>query len=466
MSVSLDTVKKYSPVFRFHENEREFPCSIEHILQNSTLRYRTFAFATQIPSQTTSSTPSLASFQNKLYMVYQESNGFDIYITRSSDGLTWNDTQKIPGITGGAPTLVKFKDSLWMVWHGVLSSQLWIAHSNDGLHWEGIQKINKQEAWKTAITVYKDQLLMVYADSLSSQLWMSTSADGKTWVNTRRIEGQFTTDPAITTFGNEAFMVYVDPGIKDWKLWISRYSGDKWTPPQVIKDQNASAPALTTIGGYLFLMYSEPNSEQRLWASHSTNGIEWKDTQLIQGQNGDIPDLCVFNNSIYAVYRHGTQIWSTYCRAGDLSPHTPIPNPTQKDLQTHSNESYYIDINETQYPGQPIPSAPLYYAIQRKGDQITIHYLLLYANQSGQTARALRAGTEFDCVLRTFGEHQGDLEHFTITLLNKNGTYTVQQVGFEAHGDISVYPPNQVKWEDETHAIVHVIYFSRVLISS
>ena len=37
MPVSLDLIKHYAPVFLFHQDERYFPCSIEHLLLNGTL---------------------------------------------------------------------------------------------------------------------------------------------------------------------------------------------------------------------------------------------------------------------------------------------------------------------------------------------------------------------------------------------------------------------------------------------
>lgn len=460
MSVPLDVVKTYSPVFRFHENEKYYPCSIEYLLQNSTLLYRNFSIANQITGQSTSDTPAIASFNGWLYMVYRDSNGFDLYVTRSPDGITWQDTQKISGVQGGSPTLVEFENKLWLIWHGLFSAQLWIAHSEDGLHFEGIQKIAGQKAWNTAITVYDGELFMVYADSASSQLWMSQSADGSTWTNTRHIDGQMTTNPAVTTFEDNVVMVYVDPGIDTSTLFVSTYTSQKgWTPAKVISGQQASAPALTTFENCLFMTYSEPNNSQQFWASRSfdINGVHWQDTQRLPGQHGDIPSLCVFHNSIYMVYRDGTQLWSTSCQEADLSTHTPIPNPTQATLSKYSSESYYVLINESQFTGQPVPAAPLYYAIQESGDTIQIDYLILYAYQGGQTVRALRAGTEFNCILETIGVHQGDLEHFNIKLQKgANNTYTVLQVGFEAHGILDTFAPDQVQWEDTTHAIVHI----------
>src|ERR1700736_1616390 len=114
MPVSLDIVKKYSPVFQFHENELFFPYSIEYLLQNSTLRYRNFAFPTQIPGQSTSDTPAIVAFNGWLYMVYRDSNGSQFYTSRSRDGVIWQDTQKVDNISGRSPTLVVFQNKLWI----------------------------------------------------------------------------------------------------------------------------------------------------------------------------------------------------------------------------------------------------------------------------------------------------------------------------------------------------------------
>jgi hypothetical protein len=451
----LDVVKKYSPVFQFHPDERCFPCSIEHLLHNSVLHYRNFAWPTQI-GQSSSSTPALASFQGWLYVAYQDSNGFQMYISRTDDGNTWQDTQKIPGIEGGAPTLVVFQDKLWMIWHGALSTQLWIAHSTDGLHWANIQKIKGQQAWNTSITVYENKLFMVYTDMLTAQLWMTQSADGVIWSNAGKIDGQHTAHTSVAAYKGKVFMVYAHPAIDNSTLYVSSYNKSGWTRPLVIHGQDAAVPVLTTIGDWLFIVYAEPNLSSQFWASRSSDGTTWQDTMKLPGQHGDIPALSVYQDIVYLLYRVGRDLYSTSCENGDLTIHEPIPNPSQADLASHPNESYYVKIDPAQYPGQQIPSAPMYYAVQEQGDTVTIHYPILYANQTGQTCRAIALG--FDCSLETLGYHQGDLERFNITLQRTNDDYKIVHIGFEAHGVLISYNlPIDVQWEEETHAIVHVL---------
>lgn len=450
----LDVVKKYSPVFQFHPDERCFPCSIEHLLDNSVLLYRNFAWPAPI-GQSSSSTPSVASYKGWLYLAYQDSNSFGMYISRTQDGNTWHDTEKIPGIEGGAPTLAVFQEKLWMVWHGTLSSQLWIAQSTDGLHWGNIEKIKGQQAWNTSITVYENELLMVYTDLLNPELWMSQSTDGVTWSNTRKIEGQNSSHASIATFKDKVIMVYAHPAINNSTLYVSSYDKNGWASPSAIHGLEADVPVITVIGEWLFMVYAEPNLSSQFWASHSLDGKTWQDTTKLLGQHGDIPALSVYEDIVYILYRVGRDLYSTSCESGDLSVHEPLQNPSQSDLAAHANESYYVKIDPQQYPGQPIPTAPMYYAVQETGDTYTIHYPILYANQTGQTCRAIALG--FDCSLETLGYHQGDLERFNITLRRKNDEYEIVQIGFEAHGVLIQYDlPIDVKWEDGTHAIVHV----------
>src|SRR5262245_49633781 len=67
---------------------------------------------------------------------------------------------------------------------------------------------------------------------------------------------------------------------------------------------------------------------------------------------------------------------------------------------TNPNITYYyaIDINPSQFSGQPVGQAPMYYAVQEFEDCIEITFVMLYAFQGGQTIRALRVGTEFYCI--------------------------------------------------------------------
>jgi len=136
--------------------------------------------------------------------------------------------------------------------------------------------------------------------------------------------------------------------------------------------------------------------------------------------------------------------------------HEPISPVTQTTLLEHPESTSYLTINPSQFSGQTLPTAPLYYAVQEYEDGVELTYLTLSPLQGGQTVRALRLFSEFNCIIPTLGMHQGDLEQCIVTLAKSSDSYTIVHVGFEAHGKLTFYTPDKVNWEDHTHPIAHV----------
>jgi hypothetical protein len=138
------------------------------------------------------------------------------------------------------------------------------------------------------------------------------------------------------------------------------------------------------------------------------------------------------------------------------------PTHQSSTSTTTSDDQTYVDIASSQYGGQLDPEtgvfAPLYYAVQEHADAVEISYLFLYAFHGGQTVRPLSVIHQFDCILHTWGEHQGDLERVVVTLVPVHGestNYRVLRVGYESHGDVSWYGAGRVPFEG-THPVVHV----------
>jgi hypothetical protein len=453
-------VKRYAPVFRFHPDERFLPSSIEYLIEGATLNYRNFLSPTEIAGQYASS-PALAYFKGWLYLVYKSSKTGELRVSRSRNGWEW--------VIVLVPTAVKpssgvaaavLKNQLCVVYSDSVSSQLWIMRSNNGLEYSPAQQIQNQWTKVPRLVAFEDNLFMVYRDSRGSQLWMSQSTDGTTW-NTRQIENQRASTLALTVFKDNVVLVYTGTGRGAPSLWLSQYTpANEWNAPTPLpQQQGASVPALAVVGEWLCLIYSQVRASEFV-ATRSQDGVTWHDTRRIPGTKGSNLALSVLpdTNTLVCVYPDGetNELWSTRCLNGDFSEHTPIANLTQAILQQNSVENFWIEVNPTQYTGQALPTAPLYYAVQEDDEIAEIHYLILYPYQGGQTVSALRAGTEFNCVIPDLGTHQGDLERFAITLSKgKDKTYTILRVTFEAHGQVVVYTPNQVLWEDETHAVTY-----------
>jgi len=466
--VSIEVVKKYAPSLRFHPNELYFPCSIEYLLQGATLNYQNFTAPIQIAGQKCSDRPSIINFRSQVLMVYIDSKTPQLFLSRSSDGSSWGTSSSILSPPSPKPAihcLAIFQDQLCIIFSEVKTTQLWIIRSSDGQTFPAPQPIPNQRGLASAAISFSGRLFLIYCDPKNTKLWISSSSDGQNWTNPARIEGQQAYRPSLAIFDDKLTLVYTNPLGR--QLYLSQYTTSSgWTAPSRIQNSTSSgdASALATIDGWLCLVYPAWGGGN-LWATRSRDAVTWQDPIPIRDQKSQSgASLAVISGILVIVYADGTsQLWSTRAPGGDFSIHAPLDNLTQSTLRDHSVEHYYVKVNESQHGGQPLPTAPLYYAVQEYDDAIDLTYIVLYAYQGGQTARALRAGTEFNCIIPNLGTHQGDLERITVTLSKTADTYAVARVTFEGHGKATVFPPDQVKWEDSTHPIVHLTLNSHAM---
>ena len=470
--VPIEVIKEYAPVLRFHPSELFFPCSIEYLLQGATLHYQNFTAPAKIDGQQCSDRPSIVNFKSQLFMVYKDLKTSQLFLARSSDGSSWSTSSSVLSPPSPKPTfqcLAAFQDQLFIIFSEAKTSRLWITHSPDGQTFPAPQLIPNQRGLAPVAISFSGSLFLIYRDPKTTQLWMTSSSDGQNWTNPTQIQGQHAYKPAIAVFDDKLNLVYTNP--RSLQLSLSQYTASSgWTAPSRIQDRGSSgsAPALATIDGWLCLVYPLWRGGYQLWATRSRDGVTWQDPISIPNQKSRSgASLAVISGILVIVYGDGlcpckaSQLWSTHALGGDFSIHPPLDNLTQSILREHPAEHYYVKVNQSQHAGQPLPAAPIYYAVQEYDDAIDVTYIVLYAYQGGQTARALRAGTEFNCIIPDLGTHQGDLERITVTLsknANSSGadTYTIARVTYEGHGKATVFPPGQVQWEGSTHPIVHL----------
>ena len=184
----------------------------------------------QIAGQNTS-IPAISAFTpntgtvSYLYMIYSDSNSSQLWVSRSLDGLNWQDTQQIVNQGTSVPAIAAFTSQadginyLYMVYSDSISSQLWVSRSVDGLNWQDTQQIAGQFTSTPAIAVFDGYLYMVYSGSTNSQLWVTCSADGLNWSNPVEIQGQSTSVPALAVYQQPLYLIYTDSGSS--QLWVS-----------------------------------------------------------------------------------------------------------------------------------------------------------------------------------------------------------------------------------------------------
>ncbi len=143
-------------------------------------------------------------------------------------------------------------------------------------------------------------------------------------------------------------------------------------------------------------------------------------------------------------------------------PTLNVVNPTQQDLMDHPSSDVYLEVDPSQFSGMKSNLPPMYCAVQQAPDNnIVISYIILYAFQGGQTLHVdstsfthfLDAG-DIDVIVNDYGMHVGDLERVQVVL--NAADYTLLSVGYEAHGDMTAYPPEQVLFEQGSRPVVNV----------
>ncbi len=88
----------------------------------------------RIPNVGTSDGPTLAVYNNILYMAWKNSNDPSIWWTRTFDGHNWDPQTLVAGVgTSGSPSLAPLNDSLYMAWKGEPGDQAiwWSAFSDE-----------------------------------------------------------------------------------------------------------------------------------------------------------------------------------------------------------------------------------------------------------------------------------------------------------------------------------------------
>ncbi|UGQ45722.1 RICIN domain-containing protein [Massilia endophytica] len=121
---------------------------------------------------------------------------------------------------------------------------------------------------------------------------------------------------------------------------------------------------------------------------------------------------------------------------------------TPNDLGANTDKNLRLQLHSDAYAGQPWNEAPVYVSVQRdpNGVFIDINYHFLFAYNGAQTMRALRPGDDFNCIVPTYGEHEGDLESYSVRLSAAPGSSEPAPVRhrFEAHGNDAFYCDEEV----------------------
>ncbi|KAJ9652429.1 hypothetical protein H2198_008298 [Neophaeococcomyces mojaviensis] len=463
----LNVVKKYAPEARFHSTEEYYPCSIEYMCSGSILKHRKWALGNPINNQHCT-TPIAITFLGYYTLVYKSYDSNDIWVTRTRDP-TNSDGWELFRLDGQSTDQANmgacfFNGKLWVVYSS--NSHLRITWTSDCQNWSR-QEIPSWRAYGVTMTVLGDKMYMAYKSYNSNHMKWGWTNDGTTWIDMGQVRGRESTKfpPAMITLADTIICIFSSSAGNDGQLRQCRYKENGgWTESQTIPNQFAWQVALAKQGNKLYMAYSAPHSDH-FYISDSVDGINWNNRQEIPEQ-GSVPGLVSYQ------WGGEDKIWLSWCGTDrdkqfnntyldvDLSYNfSPIPRPTQDQLQTNNGSNFYLSVEQSVWHGQPLGQAPTYFAVTEGPDAgtVTIHYIFLYAFQNAQGVKVDGQGvilTHFDCFIWDIGSHQGDIERFAVKLKQDTQApdgWSPQEAIFEAHGRSRNYPWSSIQMVESTH---------------
>ena len=204
----------------------------------------------------TSSTPSLVTFHNKLFLVFIQNSSlfYSIWaLNPRDDTAVWTMPQELSGINqvGGIPAMFVLRGTL----HVLCSSE------------EG------------------DRDILGFAYSVPDDVW--NSCDDVS-------EGKSAAGVSATSYGDSAFLAFQENGPDDTSrlIYVAEYKDGKWLPQEAVSGQaSADPPQLAILNGRINCIFNAKDGTKELkWYSKSL--LDYSLTSWMK----DIPDGTLLSN--------------------------------------------------------------------------------------------------------------------------------------------------------------------------
>ncbi|KFF65522.1 hypothetical protein IW01_17905 [Pectobacterium brasiliense] len=466
----LDIVKKFSPAFYFHENEKYFPCSIEHLIEKGTLKNSDTTLIDigkwEYSSNTISVVPFYLNGHPHLFGLNSKNNSASIKRI-NDDGHGWTEVGSgkwQSNYIRTAITTYELNGKIY-IWALKNNDRAYISQINDnGNGWTDIGSWKWQSDYVAVISFYLNGHPYLFGLKRGNdRAYISRiNDDGHGWTDVGSWKWQSNyIGTAITSYELNG-KTYLWALKDNDRAYISQINedGNGWTDIGSWKWQSNYVSVISFyLNGHPYLFGLKQGDDRAYISRINDDGHGWTDVGSWKWQSnyiGTTIKTYKINDKIY--------IWALdFNNQGHIREiknlNAPINNITQEILEKYCSNNYYIDINPSQYSGmynQGEVTAPIYYAITEDKDILEITFPILYAYQGGQACIADRKGSEFNCILHSYGEHQGDLERVSVRLAKDHTSeYYISEVGYEAHGHLTWYKSGEFLSEG-THPVVYV----------
>ena len=249
--------------------------------------------------------PALVTFNGKLYSVVKGTDS-KLYVFNSPDGTAWGGVYAIPGqSTTHTPAVEVFNNKIYCVYKSVNSNDIVVTSSSDGANWSAAYFITPRMTPDTpSIAVFNGRLYCVVKGATTNYIYVFSTGDGTTWNASYTIPNASTPlAPAVTVFNNKLYCLVKGNG-NNYIYVMSSSDGASWSSPYYIPGQTTPlTPAVTVYNNKLYCIF-KGNSSNNIVVTSSSDGASWGAAHYIPNQTTpDTPALEVFNNKLYCQYK-------------------------------------------------------------------------------------------------------------------------------------------------------------------
>ncbi|MEV0379374.1 hypothetical protein [Nonomuraea sp. NPDC050643] len=246
-----------------------------------------------------------------------------LYWTVHEPGEGWSVEQRfVDHFSVSSPALAQFQDRLYLVHRGnVGDSSLWWTVYDAEQGWSEDQRFPHHFSDSgPALTAYDGQLYCVHRGSDGDAALWWTRWDGSSWSADARLPEHFSAAaPALAAYDGHLYCVHRGAG-DDQALWWTRWDGANWSPDQKLPGHaSRSNPALAVYRGHLYCVHRGAGDDSALWWTR-WDGSKWSPDQKLPGHHAtEGPALTVYKDRLYCVHRGGSDQslwWSSFNGSG------------------------------------------------------------------------------------------------------------------------------------------------------
>ena len=246
-----------------------------------------FGGQSKVPGVGTDVGPALAEYDGLLYMAWKGAGGDPGIWWSTTDGVNpWTPQQKVPGVgTSGRPALVVFGGALCMAWKGVGGDQgIYMTSFTTKTEWAGQNKIsNVGTSEGPTLAVFNGQVHMAWKGASGDQgIWWSTTSvwDAGHWAGQQKLNGLGTSQVvSLAPFGNMLVLAWKGAGGDQGIWWTTYTASGGWN--QNPQQQNINGvgtsvgPSLANVGASLVMAWKGAGNDNAIWWSILGGGITY-----------------------------------------------------------------------------------------------------------------------------------------------------------------------------------------------